>query len=243
MGKIEKTEFKHLLESGFEAPVPVRKKEFLRKLDNCTPSMNYLDVLLTQTTYIRKWTWGLSIIIFAIALIGAEYMEQNIIWCISAFMPILAMTAVTETGRSEHYNMAEFEFSTRFSLKTVILARLCILGITNLIVICILTPLTCLKNETTFIQTGIYMLCPYLLTTCAGLWIVRNIHGKESVYLCAGLAAGISIGNILLYTKYADILTSHNHFIWWIIAAACFGIGTIRQCYQIIKQTEELAWN
>lgn len=231
---------KDALKDSFEAPMPVKKEEFLRGIQ--MPPINSFEFVYSQATYIHKWIWVLSVMIFSVALIGAEYLSKNMLWCISSFMPLLALTIITESGRSETFGMTEFELSARFSLKSVVLARLGILGIANLILICMLVPLAIMNSETTILQTGIYLICPYLLTAFLGLWVVRKIHGKETIYLCTGIATSVSFGNMILYQSFPLIFDKHI-FIWWIAAFVTLGIGVANQCYQVIKQTEELVWN
>ena len=43
-------------------------------------------------------------------------------------LPFVALLAVTEGTRSAVYGMEELELATRFSLKSVLLARLCLVG-------------------------------------------------------------------------------------------------------------------
>lgn len=231
---------KDALKSSFEAPAPVRKEAFLRDVQ--MPPISSFAFVCSQAAYIPKWIWALSVMIFSIALIGAEYLEKNMLWCISSFMPLLALAILTESGRSENFGMAEFELSTRFSLKSVILARLGILGVTNLILTGMLVPLAIRNSETTVLQTGIYLICPYLLTVFLGLWVVRKIHGKETIYLCTGIATGVSFGSMILYQAFPFILGGHL-FIRWVVAFVILGIGAADQCYKMITQTEELAWN
>lgn len=231
---------KNALKNSFEAPIPVKKEEFLRSIH--PPSISSFEFVCSQAAYVHKWIWTLSVIIFSIALIGAGYLEKNILWCISSFMPLLALTIITESGRSETYGMAEFELSARFSLKSVVLARLGILGIANLILICVLVPPTITNSETTILQTGIFLICPYLLTVFLGLWMVRKVRGKETIYLCTGIAASISLGNLMLYKSF-PLVFDENLFIWWVAAFVSLGIGVTNQCCQMIKQTEELTWN
>ncbi len=233
-------ELKNALIESFDTPAPTRKKEFLCSIQK--PSISIWEFIGTQAAYIRKWVWGLSVLIFTVALIGAEYMERDMLWCISAFMPLLALSVLTESGRSESYGMAEFELSTRFCLKSVVLARLWIIGAANLVLFCLLVPFAHMNNGVSILQTGVYMACPYLLTTFGGLWAVRKVRGKEAAYLCAGIAVGVCTGSLILHQSFPIIYTGQG-FIWWIAAMIIFGIGTTNQCYKIVKQTEELAWN
>ena len=50
----------------------------------------------------------------------------------------------------------------------------------------------------TIMQTGVYLLVPYLLTTFSGLWIIRKIRGKETIYGCMAAAVVISGLNLIL---------------------------------------------
>ena len=60
-------------------------------------------------------------------------MEKDVLWIISALIPFIAMSILTENARSGIYLMAELEMAARFSLKSVILARMEILGKTSVI--------------------------------------------------------------------------------------------------------------
>lgn len=231
---------KNALKESFEVPASDRKKAFLRSVQ--APPVSYSAFIRSQAAYIRRWVWGLSVLIFAVALIGSAYLKRDMLWCISAFMPLLALAVMTESGRSEAYGMAELELSTRFSLKSVMLARMGILGAANLILFCLLVPFAGRNNAAGILQTSVYMACPYLLTTFGGLWTVRKVPGKEASYLCTGIAAAVSVGNLLIGQSFPAIYAGQD-FIWWIAALTIFGIGTTNQCYRIVKQTEELAWN
>ncbi len=233
-------ELKKALKMSFEAPPPTRKKAFLRSIQKT--SIGYFDFVCAQAAYIRKRVWVISTLFFVVTIIGAAFMNQDMLWCVSAFMPVLALSILTESGRSEVYGMSEFELSTRFSLKSVVLAKLGILGFSNFVLFCLLCPFAYINSCVSILQTGVYMACPYLLTIFGGLWIVRKIRSKESIYICYGIAAVVSLGNIILYQSSAIIYTEQS-FIWWISALIFSLIGTINQCYKMIKQTEELAWN
>lgn len=233
-------ELKKALIKNFEAPAPIQKKEFLRSIPK--PSIRMFEFIRTQSAYIRKWGWAISVLIFTVAFIGAEYLERDMLWCISASMPLLALSVLAESGRSETYGMAELELSTQFSLKSVVLARLLILGVANFALFCLLLPFAYRNNGVGIFQTSVYMACPYLLTAFGGLWAVRRIRGKEATYFCVGIAAGVCAGSLILHQSFPIIYTEQG-FIWWLFAVIILGIGTTNQCYQMMKQTEELAWN
>ena len=159
-------ELKNALKESFEAPAPVRKKEFLRSIP--TPSIGILEFVCTQAAYIRQWVWVSSALIFAASLIGAECLKKDMLWNVSAFMPLLALSVLTESGRSEACGMAEFELSTRFSLKSVVLARLGILGAVNLALFGMLVPLAYQNSGAGILQTGVCILPTNIFAAMGG---------------------------------------------------------------------------
>ncbi len=233
-------ELKRALKKSFEVPEPVKKKAFLRSIPK--PSISGFEFVCTQATYIRKWVWVISFLIFAMAFVGFKWIGKNLIWCISSFMPLLALAVLTECGRAEFYKMAEFELSTRFSMKSVVLARLGIIGISTLILLCAVTHFIAVNNKITIFKTGVYIICPYLLTVFLGFCAVRNIRGKESFYVCIGIAVAVSGANVIMPQTFFMLYEGQN-FIWWIGAFVILFIGTTNQCYKMIKQREELVWN
>lgn len=233
-------ELKRFLQKEFEAPKPVRKERFFRNVG--IRPIGYFEFLRTQAAYIRKWIWLLSGIVFGSTVLGATGMKKDMLWCMTALMPVLALTVITESGRSEACGMAEFELSTRFSLKSVVLARLAILGGANLLLICLLLPIVAESGTSAIFRTGVYMLCPYFLTVFLGLWSVRRIRGRENIYVCAGIAAAVSIGGMCLYWA-VPFFYDGSGMAWWTAALVITAAGALRQGAKMIRQTEELAWN
>ena len=174
-------QLKRSIPKAFAAPEPDQqeKARFLRTLPQ--PQISMFRFIFVQASYIRKVSWGLSCLILLLALFGACNISQDTLWVVSAFVPALGLLAVTESNRSMMYGMSEFEMSTRFSLKSVVLARMSILGLFNFAVIAVLTPLCRIGNDFSLLQTGMYLLVPYLLTVNCSLWITRRTNDREII--------------------------------------------------------------
>lgn len=228
-----KQSLKKELNCFFKAPPPLRKREFLQTLEQ--PQMSLPEFMFSQLGYIRKWVWGVSVLVFAASIIGAAMFSVDMLWGISALTPLLALTILSESGRSETYGMAELEMATRFSLRSVILARLGILGIENLLLFCMLLPVSIWNNMLSPIQAGIYILTPFMLTTLLGLLIVRTIRGREAIHLCMGMTACISFSIFFLHTAVPQ-LYHEQQLIWWAAVLALLCIGTAKQYYEMIKR-------
>lgn len=234
---------KEELERVFEAPQPLHKKEFLRTLEQ--PRISMPAFVLSQVGYIRGWIWIVSVLVYAISVLAAAWMAADTVWVIAALMPLLALTVVSESGRSENYEMAELEMATRFSLRSVILARLGILGMENLVILGLLLPVGIWRQGLGVFQAGVYILLPYLMMTFAGLSVVRRVRGREAVYICIGIAACISFFVLVLHGSIPQLYQADS-LMWWIAAIFLLCIGTARQCVGIVKgiaEKEVIIWS
>lgn len=232
--------WKNELKQALEAPRPLRKREFLRQLD--LPQMTVYAFLFSQISYIRKWVWYASTLIFVIAVLGLAFLPGTVLWLISGLTPLLALTIISESGRSELYKMAELEMSTRFSLRSVTFARLGILGIMNLLLLGMLLPIGLWSDIVDPFAAALYIITPFLLTTFIGLHIVRKNRGQEAMYAYVGTSVGISI-SLLLSHNIIPFIYQKQCFTAWMIAALVLLVGTGMQGIALIKQKEELAWN
>lgn len=222
---------------AFKAPEPLRKKEFLKKLP--TPKIHMYEFIISQIGYIRSWIWCVSVLVFGLSIGGSVLLPAEVLWPISAFSPLLALTVVTECGRSESYEMAELEMATRFSLKSVVIARLGILGVENLIFLFLMIPVGIWKHEFSPVRMGLYILTPYLLTTFTGLYIMRKFKGLEAALICAGIAGIVSFSLYMFQHSYPQVYQNDN-LVWWALAALLLCTGAVKQTWQVINRTEEL---
>lgn len=249
-----KSQLKKMIKTAFEAPKPDyrKKEELLRTLPQPTISMR--KFILIQASYIRKRTLFLSMLLLLPTLNGinsirlfpvlngVNSIRTGDLWLISAFIPFLALLAVTESTRSTTYGMDEFEMATRFSLKSIMLARMSVLGLLDAFILCCFVPLCYMNSSLSLIQTGVYILMPYLLTVNISLWITRHFHGREVMYACMSVAVMVSGANIVLCTKL-DYIYQFYYLKWWLIFAVLLVGGMMYETYRTVKQTEELAWN
>lgn len=170
----------------FQAPAPERRDAFLA--GSPPLPISHSAFVMSQAAYIRKRVWVLSVAIFA-ALVGITAGWQRDALCVAAgAMPFFALIAAQEQTRSAVYNMTELEFATRFSVKSIVLARMGLLGSFHLALLLLLLPLLALYEQMKFWHTGVYLLVPYLMTTFLSMVWSRKVRGRETMYLCLGNA-------------------------------------------------------
>ena len=237
-----KQDLKQEIKKAFKAQAPQRQKKenFIRSLPKSRIST--WQFMLTQVTYLRKRALALSLLLLFPAIQGAYVIQQNTLWIVSSFIPFLGLLAVTECTRSPVYGMEEFEMSTRFSLKNVMLARMSILGMLDFLELICLAPLCCIGNQISLLQTGVYLLVPYLLTLNISLWLTRCIRGKDALYGCVSAAVLVSAANWGLHF-IADFIYQFSYIHWWVILAVLLIVRMAQEIYHIIKKTEDFVWN
>ena len=232
-------DMKKKLETAYEAPEPLSKEKFLRKLPKA--QISHTEFMLIQAAYMKKWVWIVSVLVLGIALKSVSFLERNMLGVFSALMPFIALTVTTENTKSAVYGMEELEMASRFSLRSVVLARMGILGGVHFVLICCLIPVSLQNQIYGPLQAGVYLTVPYLLTVIPGLMAARRIHGKESGYVCAGIAVIVSVAFITQGSN--GVVYRENYFSWWLAAFFILIIMLGAEWRRAIKETEELAWN
>lgn len=232
-------DMKKKLQAAYDAPKPLRKEKFLRKLPKS--QISHTEFMLLQAAYIKKWVWIVSVFVLGIALKSASFPERDMSGVFSTLMPFIALTVTTENTKSAAYGMEELEMASRFSLRSVALARMGILGGIHFVLICCLIPVSLQNQIYEPLQAGVYLTVPYLLTVLPGFMAARRIHGKESGYVCAGIAVIVSVIFITLGSNGA--VYREKYFTWWLAAFFLLIIMLGAECRRTIKETEEMAWN
>lgn len=227
---------KNELAEYFNAPKPERKQAFVRQFG--LEKINLFHMVATQTRYISKWVWVFSGLLFGATYLVTRISHPGYVSMVLGFVPFLVMLSVTESMRSYRYGMEELELSARFSLKSIILARMIMLGLGNLAV---LAGITFLLRSNMQINM-VYVMTPYFLTAGGGLWIVRNLPDKEGTYLCFGLATLVCVLQLSLSWRPHAIFAVE--YVWiWMCACVVGMIATVRESWRMIRMTEDLAWN
>ncbi|MEF9916362.1 MAG: hypothetical protein RSD97_07870 [Lachnospiraceae bacterium] len=234
--KVLKNELKEI----YAVPKPIRKQQFMSCIDS--PKISISEFVLGQIGYIRKSIWIIALLLFGVLLFCLNKSANITFGIFSAMIPIYSLLMVMESSRSFQYGMEELELSSRFSLKAVVLARLCVLGMMNFFVLLILCPLFWQHYYAEQFYYGIYILVPYLMTCFLDLFVIRKIRGKEGVYSCIAITILISVTMLVFFTMQVPV---HKIFgaAGWVTVIVFLVILNGREGFQLFKQTEEYTWN
>ncbi len=231
-----KKQEKEMLKQMFAAPEPKRKRAFLRTLPR--QNVGLWNLLLSQAAYIRKWVWAVSFLLFGSVVVLAQYMKLESIWVLAAVMPFGAFMIILEFARSAAYGMTELEMTSRFSLRTVLLARMSMLGAAQLFG---LIPVAVVLGEQ-LLKSGVYILVPYLLTAVLGLIAVRRLTGRESLFVCGGISAFVC-ALCPISRLYLPKLYGAESFVWWGLATVLLAVVLMKEYGKTMNHLEEFTWN
>ena len=200
-------QMKTAIKLGFEAPKPCGKQAFIRRIRPRQISM--ADMLLQQFQYIRIITWAGLICLILAAVSGVFWEIENLDKTVSAILPFTAALLILEIKRSYTYNMSELEAATRFSLKSIVFARMVILGAVSLFVLAAVSPLLARASGDSILLTIVKTMIPYQATMVICLHIERSEFGRKNTY--ASLAAAAIFSVLIIWTDQITMFAELYH--------------------------------
>ena len=226
------------------SPQPERKAEFFLNMKdqgllNKRPfRLSQGEFLAGQIVYIEKKIWLLSAFLLLFIAWICRYSSGNYPF---ALTPFLASGILAQTRRSFRWKMAEMEYAARFSLRSVMLARMFLLGAADtaglMIVILLVRP--CFSYS--LIRVFLYMMVPYLTASLLGSVYERRYRGDPgwgSVLICILSSAVFAFVSHFFNPLYEDRLT-----VLW-AAALITMIGGLTVCVrESISERKEPLWN
>ncbi len=197
-----------------KAPEPGGKREFFESLaarglpERQPVAMSHGEFLAGQLCYIEKWIWALSgiILLFIIGICARNPGNYPF-----ALTPLLAAGILLETRRSYRWKMAELEYAARFSLRSVLFARMFLVGLVDtaglLIVIVMVRPYLTYS----LLRVFLYMMVPYLAAAFLGSVYERKKRtdgGFGSVVICILSSALFAAAPLFFSQLYEARLTN-----------------------------------
>ena len=236
-----KNDMKKVLNIAFYAPEPKNKHEFLNNIRPREVSMP--QMLLQQVRYISFSAWVISFAFIAFALIGSWIYLPKTDELFPVLMPFLAVVSVLENRRSKKFGMSELEMVTRFSLRSVIFARMIILGVAFLLVLTITSPIIAIAFSREILVIAVHMLIPYLLTMVVSLQMERSNFGRKLEYGSLAVAMFISIFMIWMRNNDAAMINCYAEMIrtWGVLIVIILAVITVFEQWKTLEGVEEMA--
>jgi|GEM_PF-1939796 len=208
-----------------------------RKLRN----MSTFEMITSQFRFVARPVWllqGIALLcLCAFMCVGmmSEQFVSKLPALVSVSAVFVSMTAFPLYGRSRRYKMREIESTTRISHPRLILAKLCVVGIGD--VVCLAAIIILALGEMTAPAQIVLMfiLLPFLLSCTVSLFIMNRVKEEYATYVSTGLCIGIGVVYWTMATKLQPLLTQLS--IGLAIAACALLLLTLFfECRRLMRQ-------
>ncbi|MBX4264538.1 hypothetical protein [Clostridium estertheticum] len=206
---------------------PMRVIEFIHENSLSIPKFRASNkqFILSQIGFIRKRIWIFQIIILVLLCLGfyniraQDSLNFRTFSLISILAPLLLIVNVDEISRVYNKSMLEIEFSTKNSLKKVLVTKMLVLGITDCIALIIMMIFAGNLMNISILRVIMYTLVPFNLVCIGCMKLMKYFNGNELNYACVAYSALLI--TILLLGRLNDLgIYAQNFILSWIIMYA-----------------------
>ncbi|MCB2339155.1 hypothetical protein [Clostridium estertheticum] len=206
---------------------PMRVIEFIHENSLSIPKFRASNkqFILSQIGFIRKRIWIFQIIILGLLCLGfynirtQDSLNFRTFSLISILAPFLLIVNVDEISRVYNKSMLEIEFSTKNSLKKVLVTKMLILGITDCIALIIMMIFAGNIMNISILRVIMYTLVPFNLVCIGCMKLMKYFNGNELNYACVTYSALLI--TILLLGRLNDLgIYAQDFILSWIILYA-----------------------
>lgn len=232
---------KKALKTALDAPKPSRKENFIKSLP--APRTTSLQFYISQIGYIRKRFWCSSLLLFIgiYIFIISSVNGREIAGFVSACLPLLTLTGISEIKKSDTFNMNELEMSCKYDLSKIMLFRLSVIGIFHILLLLISSILFKDYSQYETIRYMLYTITPFLLSSCLSLGIINHSASKDSLYICSGVTIFISLSLLLLNLGKLRIYAD-QYVVIWQFAFLIILVLMIKEIHYLLIERIE-SWN
>lgn len=238
-----KNDLKTELKMALQAPMPVKKREFLEKTGRSSPGICRL--LILQLFHMQRSLWILNFLLL-VGTVASGWMLN--IWearenmgILLLWLPFWSLLLFREELRSSLCGMEELEQSCAYCALEVLIGRLFWVGALQLLMLGVSGALLSETAEE-FITVLIYFPVPWLTASFLCLLVLSVCERKQALWCCLGVT--IFIGTLLLAAleMYPQIYNA-NYLVSWFVAAVCLAALNIVQIRKFKVRMEEGIWS
>ena len=142
--------------------------------------------------------------------------------------------------KSVSCGMDELEMTTRFSLRSVLLARLSMIGMFHLIILVVGLPLVIGGEGAVLWRNAVYLVVPYLLTCVLSTFMSGRTGYRESNFICMGCAVMVS-GIGMVIRVFLPMVYGAESFAGWIMVLAVLLVCSAREGKRMFQW--RITWN
>ncbi len=231
---------KELLSDAYEVKRTDRQRQFIRKYRK--RELKISELLYIQFRYMRWSFWAIVLCLIGIAGFIVGYADAESVNYIAALMPIPAVIALMELGKSDRCKMSELEMTTRLSKRMLKSLRLVLVGLAGLVSIGVVAMIYIFALKVSIGAAFLRLSLPYIITTTACMMLIRRWHSKDNIYGCIAIAMCVCVIAVSFSKTSAFTVWALGKGIGVVLLIVSFGV-MIREIDLYLKEKEELQWN
>lgn len=234
-------ELKDALKAYAGTPDPFRKDAFIRSVAEKEKRKRATipAQIFVQARYIRVYAWLTAVVIVLLPLFEASVKFAPLFKVAADVMPFLAGLGVIEAMRAEAHNMAELEQATLLSAKSAFFARMILIGAAQFAAILAAAALFSKGEAGSMLTAGINLILPHCVTNILCFVLERTKFGRENVWSCFAVAAGVFLLKLIVETTAASFTPDNSLLL--LLTAVLIVIEIVE--FKKTVNTEELSWN
>lgn len=204
-------------------------KMLLKKTD-ITFHMTDTQFILGQMGFIKRRVWiGQFVLLLVICMVIRSYvmtytMNYLALPMISALAPLLLVFNIEEIARISYRSMLEIEMAAKYSLKKLMLSRLCILGITDLIMLTVFILYLNMYSEKSLFLIVLYSLVPFNITVIGLLHLLKHQEKGRYDYMALAYTLLVCVIFVLAPQRRPVFYSGAYDNIWILAFLISFGI-------------------
>lgn len=199
------------------------------------------EMIIGQFRFIARPVWSLQgsallcLCVFMCVAMMSEQFSNNLPALVSVSTVFVSMTFLPFYGRSRRYKMREIESTMRISHSRLILAKLCVVGIGDIVCLVTITSLV-FGKMTAPVQTILtFILLPFLLSCTVSLFIMNRVKEEYGIYISAGLCIGIGAAYWTMATKLKPLLMQLSIGLAVVVCAFLI-LAVVFECRRLMRQ-------
>lgn len=199
------------------------------------------EMIISQFRFVARPVWmiqGIALLCLCVfmctAMISEEFVSK-LPALVSVSAVFVSMTVLPLYGRSRRYKMREIESTTRISHSRLILAKLCVVGIGDIVCLAAIT-LLAFGKMTEPAQTALtFILLPFLLSCTVSLFTINRVKEEYGIYVSTGLCIGIGVVCWTMAVKLQPLLAQLSIGLA-ITACAILLLTLFFECHRLMGQ-------
>lgn len=211
-----------------------RLAETLVAMTGTTPALaddlTLAEFVVSQVRFIRRYVWVLNVALVAamVVLCLLEKGDGPLLLAASVLGAASVLIAIPSLLSSGNSHMVELECACRFDSGSVALARLIILGCSDVLVVTAMVFAVPILSETDGFAILLHACAPYFLACAGCLWVSRVVPMPGALMLSAGWVGVVMAFAVAAYLIFPAVYLSASTGVWTLIVIVG-GIWTARE--------------